>query len=192
MKGNQSELGEGLYDPRAVANLILDVIHRPVTNLALQKLLYFLHGAYLLRSKKALVTGYFEAWTYGPVHPAVYSAFKEFEGTGITSRATKKDLRTGEISEIQAPIEPELLKFTRKTIHSLEDLTAGQLVTLSHARDGPWDMVYKRSKNEHMLGLRISNEAIRDRYKNHWFSADRLEMVDEPTEDTPLTYHRFG
>ena len=192
MKPSESELGDGLYDPRAIANLILELIHKPVTNLALQKLLYFLHGSYLLRNKKSLVTGYFEAWTYGPVHPAVYTAFKQFDGNTITAKATKKDLRSGEILEVPSPADLELRQFAKKIVASLEDLSAGQLVTLSHAQGGPWDLVFKRSKSERMLGLRISNEAIRDRYKNHWFSADRLEIVDEPTEDTPLTYHRFG
>ncbi len=69
----------GAYDPRAVANLMLDEAKRcgiNISNLALQKLLYFAHGIYLTKTKRPLVSGYFEAWQYGPVHPAVYRAFK--------------------------------------------------------------------------------------------------------------------
>ena len=50
---------------RAIANLILDEgdrIERPITNLALRKLLYFAHGLFLIERKRPLVSGYFEAW----------------------------------------------------------------------------------------------------------------------------------
>jgi uncharacterized phage-associated protein len=69
---------DNAYDPRVVANAIIDRAAQegqPVTHIALQKLLYFAHGLFLLRHRKPLVSGYFEAWTYGPVHPAVYGAF---------------------------------------------------------------------------------------------------------------------
>jgi len=62
----------GPYDPRAIANLMLDEADRrgwKITNLALQKLLYFAHGIHLTKTKEPLVSGYFEAWQYGPVQP---------------------------------------------------------------------------------------------------------------------------
>lgn len=192
MTSESSALGEGIYDPRAVANLVLKVIHKPITNLTLQKLLYFLHGAYILRKKKALITGYFEAWNYGPVHPAVYNAFKEFENRPISKSALRKDLRTGELKNIEIPDDPELVSLCRKVVHSLEDMTASQLVNLSHAPGGPWHEVLRRSKREHMLGLRISNEAIRERYRYHWLGVERLNSEQELTEDAPLAYNRFG
>jgi uncharacterized phage-associated protein len=175
-----------------VANLILDVIHTPLTNLSLQKLLYFAHGAHLLREKKPLVSGYFEAWTHGPVHPAVYSSFKEFKDRPITSRAYRKDIRTGELLDFPPITDDKIITSVRKVVISLADMTAGQLVNLSHAENGPWHAVYRRSKREHMLGLRISNEMIRERYKAHWLAAEKLERVDEPTEDSPLAYYGLG
>jgi len=60
------------YDARAIANLMLDEaseMDRGVTNLALQKLLYFAHSLFLIEYKRPLVSGYFEAWKLGPVHP---------------------------------------------------------------------------------------------------------------------------
>jgi uncharacterized phage-associated protein len=62
------------YDPRGVANLMLDEAERlgvEVTHLALQKLLYFAHGLFPINCKRPLVSGCFEAWQHGPVHPAV-------------------------------------------------------------------------------------------------------------------------
>ena len=186
-----SALNEGL-DPRSVANLILALREKPTTNLELQKLLYFVHGTYLTRTKAPLVSGYFEAWTHGPVHTAAYSAFKKFGAAPISIRAVKKDLRTGKTTEVPEPDDRVVRRLIRQSIDALGDLSAGQLVTMSHARDGPWDAVFSRSKSETMLGLRISNELILERFKNHRMSACQLNEVDEPDEDTPLTYHRFG
>jgi len=58
------------FDPRSIANFMLDEADRVgvgITNLALQKLLYFAHGIFLNETKGPLVSGYFEAWQYGPV-----------------------------------------------------------------------------------------------------------------------------
>ena len=66
-------------DARAICNMMLDVAQEAnitVSNLALQKLLYFAHARHLIETKRPLVTGYFEAWQYGPDHPAAYNAFK--------------------------------------------------------------------------------------------------------------------
>ena len=65
------------YDPRVVANLILDIrdeLNLETTNLELQKLLYFSHAFSLNRFDVPLVSGFFEAWKNGPVNPAVYLA----------------------------------------------------------------------------------------------------------------------
>ena len=63
-----------------------------VTNLALQKLLYFAHSIFLIEAKRPLVSGYFEAWQYGPVHPAAYSAFKTAGSSPIDFRATGQNV----------------------------------------------------------------------------------------------------
>jgi len=96
----------GPYDPRAIANLMLDEADRSginVTNLALQKLLYFAHSIFLIESKHPLVSGYFEAWQYGPVHPTVYSAFKTAGSSPIDFRADRQDVLTGERTPLPLP-----------------------------------------------------------------------------------------
>src|SRR5260221_12006869 len=92
-------------DPRAICNLMLDEAQGriPITNLALQKLLYFAHGIYLVKTKYPLVYGYFEAWEYGPVHPTAYAAFKAAGDQSITFRAVKQHPLTGESSPIASP-----------------------------------------------------------------------------------------
>src|SRR4051794_34975608 len=87
------------HDPRTICNLILDEAHSggcTLTNLALQKLLYFAHGLHLVETTRPLVAGFFEAWQYGPVHPTAYHAFKAARAAPIQFRATLQDPFTKE------------------------------------------------------------------------------------------------
>lgn len=50
-----------------------------VTPLALQKLLYFIQGLYMVHYNKALYSEDCEAWVHGPVYEMVYDMFKSFK-----------------------------------------------------------------------------------------------------------------
>src|SRR5258707_204126 len=99
-------MNAAVYDPRGIANAMLnesDRVGQPVTHLALQKLLYFAHGLFLIEQKRPLVSGYFEAWRNGPVHPAAYEAFKTAGRKPISFRAMRRDIATGALSPIDLP-----------------------------------------------------------------------------------------
>ena len=52
---------------------------KPVSNLKLQKIMYFLNVEYLLEKKKNLITdNKFEKWSYGPVIRQVYSQYSRY------------------------------------------------------------------------------------------------------------------
>jgi uncharacterized phage-associated protein len=186
---------DNAYDPRVVANAIVRRAMNEgleVTHIALQKLLYFAHGMFLLRHRRPLVSGYFEAWTYGPVHPAVYAAFKGSGSGPIRTFALRKDLRTGELLELPELNDAAARRVINQTLNAYGDLTAGQLVRLSHARDGPWHVISKTAQSQSTIGLRISNDLIADRFQFHKLSTCSLIDAGEPSEDTPLTHYGFG
>lgn len=54
-----------------------------LSNLKLQKLLYYAQGHHLARTGKPLFRETIEAWSHGPVVPQVYRAFKEFGSADI-------------------------------------------------------------------------------------------------------------
>jgi uncharacterized phage-associated protein len=182
------------FDPRIVANYILEASERPIRQIALQKLLYFSHGLFLMRTRTPLVTGYFEAWHYGPVHPAIYASFKGFGREPITKRAEACDIRTGELRPLPKLVDKEARYVVDSTLRSYDGFTDGQLVDLSHAFGGPWDIIKKKSQNEKLVGLRIPNELIRAEFRKHKLSACTLassgEVYDD--EDAPIAYHGFG
>jgi len=73
---------------RAIADRIIDLCHEHgevITNIRLQKLLYYAQAWYLALKAKPLFADTFEAWPNGPVQPDVYAAFSRF-GTSQIER----------------------------------------------------------------------------------------------------------
>jgi uncharacterized phage-associated protein len=178
-----------MYDPRTIANLILDEGQRsgrPVTNLALQKLLYFAHALFLVERKRPLVSGFFEAWQYGPVHPTVYQCFKAAGDQPVTFRAESVDVMTGERTALLPPFETDVVQHVVRVMAFYGRLTPGRLVDISHAKGAPWDFVVDKARNSVALGLRISDDIILDRFKFHKVSVAEVPKSGEPGEDTPL------
>lgn len=177
------------YDPRGVANLMLDEAERigvGITNLALQKLLYFAHGIHLNETKQPLVTGYFEAWQYGPVHPTAYKAFKAAGGDVISFRAHGQDPLSGAPKPISQPDSPMVRRLLQQVLNSYGKLSAGRLVDLSHAKNSPWDFVVDKGRTSVAFGLRISDDIILERFKFHKVPIGSAPLAGEPSEDTPF------
>lgn len=76
-----------LQNPFAVANFIIDIAiekDKPVTNLKLQKIMFFLQGYCLSKYRVPLIDGSFSKWRYGPVEEEVYIEFKNNGSFPIT------------------------------------------------------------------------------------------------------------
>lgn len=185
----QSGFNGGMYDPRAIANLILDEgsrTGRPVTNLALQKLLYFAHAIFLAERKEPLISGYFEAWQYGPVHPTVYQSFKSAGDQPITFKAKAMNVVTGQQTEIPPLSDRVVILLIQRVMTFYGGLTPGRLVDISHAKDAPWHFVVENAKGVVTLCLRIPNNVIIERFKYHKVSVAEVPKVGEPSDDSPI------
>jgi len=86
------------FDVRAVANFVLDVTTRrgrSITNMHINRIVYFLHADFLVKFNEPLVSARIEAWEHGPVFRELYSEFKKFDDQAITTRAVALDRVTG-------------------------------------------------------------------------------------------------
>jgi uncharacterized phage-associated protein len=181
-------IDDGPYDPRAIANLLLDVASeygRPLSNLALQKLLYFAHALFLIEVKRPLLKGYFEAWQYGPVHPGVYQAFKAAGERSIDFRAVRTDPSTGHQSEIAVPCSRAVRDLLSRIVMSYGRMTPGRLVDIAHAKNAPWHHMVNKDKTSQLFGLRIPDSVIAERFKHHKIAVALFPAAGEPSEDTP-------
>ena len=178
------------YDARAIANLILDEAEqskRSVTNLALQKLLYFAHALFLIEYKCPLVSGYFEAWKLGPVHPGAYQAFKSAADRPIEFRACRVNVLSGVREAIPLPTDVEVVAHVKRVMASYGRLTPGRLVDIAHAKGAPWDAIVAKGTTGVAVGLRIPDDVIIARFKYHKVAVGVTPSNGEPGENTPFT-----
>lgn len=154
------------YDPRYIANLILDRAGErkvELTNAEVNKIIYFLHAIYLAEFARPLIDAKIEAWDYGPVVREVYSEFKSFGARPISSRAQKLDINILKRVDVYEEMTSPDLEFLLPLIDRFSKFGAGRLISMSHEKGGPWDIVYNRSGRVNP-GMEISNKIIRDYY----------------------------
>ena len=106
-----------------------------LTNLKLNKLVYYAQVESLRQSNTVLFDDAVEAWQYGPVVPDVYRTFKQFGRAPIMS----------------APLTPHLKGYAIAIVRYVADtygaMTAFDLVSLSHRPGGAWNRVYDPNKD---------------------------------------------
>ena len=103
-----------------------------VSNLRLQKLLYFVQANFLVEAGKPCFDDEIEAWGLGPVVPAVYHQYKKFGSSIIQGRDWKNGGAL--VSDCDKPLIDEIVEY-------LLDYSTSQLVKITHARS-PWKNVY--------------------------------------------------
>jgi uncharacterized phage-associated protein len=154
------------YDGRAVANYVLDVCAErgtPLTNLSLQKIVFFCHAWCLGRLKKPLIRHEFEAWEYGPVLPYLYRDFSGFGAEPITSRAVGINPSTGSKEIVRANFEADITPLLDEVVAFYGRRTSSELVRLSHVPGGPWFNVWNHGADLNP-GMRIKNVDIESFY----------------------------
>lgn len=133
------------YDGRAVANFILDSCQqqqRGVTNLALQKIVYFCHAWSLTAFERPLIRHNFEAWQHGPVLQYLYREFKVFDSRPITARATRIDPASGKKVVVTYDFDDATRHLLVPVIEFYSRLSPFDLVDMTHAPGGPWHKVW--------------------------------------------------
>lgn len=125
-----------------------------ITNLRLQKLLYFVQAYYLCftSEKEPCFKDEIEAWDFGPVVPAVYREFKIY-GSGSIPKINyyiSFDSQDEWNAKREQLDENKIPKDDRDIIASVVDqfssYSTTDLVSLTH-RQQPWKNAYARSIN---------------------------------------------
>ncbi|EIY3538188.1 DUF4065 domain-containing protein [Campylobacter jejuni] len=104
-------------------------INNPISNLQLQKILYFIDIYYLIRTNKRLIEDEnFKAWDYGPVIENVYKKYSFFASNPI-------NIYQNFTEEFNENIKGELYGY----IDKLSKMYPSVLVEKSHELGSPWD-----------------------------------------------------
>jgi uncharacterized phage-associated protein len=154
-----------MVDARIVANFVLDRADdagKQITNLDLQKIVYFLHGHYLCRHHEPLVDSEFEAWTYGPVHRAIYDSFKIYNDSPIGGRATAFNPLTRQRKELPPLSDQKIISLIDETLSKYLDMTTYSLVQLTHNDGTPWSRTVSDAESYVNIGMKISDALIQE------------------------------
>lgn len=117
-----------------IAEYVIDRRYRhdkPISNLQLQEILYFLQVIHASATGKLLFADPFEAWPYGPIIRDVYVKFSDEGGFPI-----KRKFDT----EIDDSIRP----FLDAGVDILAEKAPWDQIRISHAKKSPWDTIYNR------------------------------------------------
>ena len=102
-----------------------------MTNLRLNKLLYFAQAGSISSLGYTLIEEDFEAWDLGPVVKSVYKTFKEYGRNGIVNQSFDRQALT---KEEQLYLLDVLRKYSA--------MSTSSLVNKSHEKGAPWYEVY--------------------------------------------------
>ncbi|TAF08655.1 MAG: DUF4065 domain-containing protein [Nostocales cyanobacterium] len=125
-----------------------------ISNLKLQKLLYYAQGFHLALYDEPLFPESIEAWTYGPVVPQVYRAYKKYDSGAIP-----------------IPEDIDFSKYDQQSRELLDEVysvygqfSAWKLLSLIHEEE-PW-------KNSREGNSVISHQVMKNHFKTQLVNVD--------------------
>lgn len=155
------------HDPRAIANYLLDYAASRscgVTVMTLIKVIYFAHGWRLVQAGQPLSREGFEAWQHGPVIRSVWECFKGQAESPIDSRATRFDPVTQVREVVTYEFTREEADLLEATFNAYGSQHAFELSKITHEKGSPWDRVWNAPRDTINLGMRISDNLIREHF----------------------------
>lgn len=140
-----------------------------ISNLQLQKLMYYAQAWHLAKFKTRLINRDFEAWVHGPVIPDVYHYYKNNGWMAIV----RKDLDQQKINEFESELDAKQLELLNAVVEEYFVLPAFQLEKMTHSED-PWLIARGDLPKDAISSKVISNEDI-IKYYGKFLIADGQE-----------------
>jgi uncharacterized phage-associated protein len=141
------------YDANDIAKYVINYYqqqHNSISNLKLQKVLYYIQGNFLCKYDKPCFNNTIEAWKHGPVVPDVY-----FEYNGYTN---------GPILSVKSSniiLEQDHKEIIDTVLEKCKNSSAWDLVAQTH-QESPWLKSYISG----VPNIEITNTLIRDYFKS--------------------------
>ena len=141
-----------------IANFFIDLANNDpddcMTNLRLNKLLYFAQSWCLVKLNRPLFEEDVQAWKYGPVIPSVYKKLKKYGRERIKNTVGNysADIFSSDELEILIEVANIYCKFSSPA-----------LVDLTHKIGSPWQQIYCKNKSNQI----ISKESLKNYFSKN-------------------------
>ena len=110
----------------------------PISNLQLQKILYYIQKDFLQRNEMAFPDD-IEAWQFGPVVPNVYYYYCGYGAMLISISNDKFEISLSDMPYINDIVEKK------------RELDPWDMVAETHKEDGAWARIYKDGSGNHCV-----------------------------------------
>lgn len=144
-----------------------------ITNMKINKLLYYIQGHYIAKYNKPLFLEPIEAWMFGPVIPHIYGEFFNFVNNPIPNNYICEGKTGNEINQ-------ETQEFIKKTLNNYINLSSYNLSVNTH-NEQPWKITYnprKKWKNNIITHQLLKEFFAKEQKKeNNFFQNDKIERV---------------
>lgn len=145
-----------------------------MTNMKLNKLMFFAQAASMQRFGKPLFDTPIEAWDYGPVVRDVYRTFKGYQRDAISKVARPFDWKS---------IDPDTLNLLCDVYRTYaRDYSAIGLMRMTHRPGTPWAESYEKGRSNV-----IPNRLIREWVEEHPMPIDEPRFAAGMVPDVKLT-----
>ena len=149
---------KGKYNAIVIANWFLNENRKQmyfedsefITNLKLQKLLYYAQGCYYVSKDESLIKEDFLAWEHGPVIRNVYDRFKKFGSNGINYEDDYKE-----------EIDEETTNILKNVYSNYGQYTAWKLRDMTH-NEAPW----KQTKRNDVISKQLIKNYFKEKIKD--------------------------
>lgn len=143
------EGGNRMYSALDIAKFIIDKCTQerlPISNLQLQKILYYVQREFLQQGTKAF-SEEIEAWQFGPVVPEVYKQYCGFGAMPIRMR-------------YMIDIKQDYTMIINPIVEKKRLLNPWDMVSDTHCKGKAWDLIYRDGLGDHQV---IPQQLIKSR-----------------------------
>lgn len=164
------------YRAETIANHFIEMAEKKgesLTQMKLQKLVFYAHGWHLAIRDKPLIDESIEAWRYGPVIRSLYNSFKHFRNDPV-SVVSNADFDcfddNGHVPSIDETgnLDHMFTKLLLEAIwNKLGGLDAIQLSNLTHKPGTPWSDTVAKYSGQLPRGIDIDDDLIKKYFKEH-------------------------
>ena len=159
---NSDQIANWFIVRHSVDCLCLGKIKEPITNMKLNKLMYFAQGTYLALYDERLFNDLFYAFELGPISNEIRKKYPEKYISELNDYISDK--KAIQLVKNYYPILSD--EKAEEALHFTWDefgyYTASELVTISCDKDGPWAKVYKKGK----CWIPINDDDIKEYFKD--------------------------
>ena len=137
-----------------------------ISNLKLQKLLYYVQAWHLAVFESPLFPERFQAWVHGPVVPDVYRRFNGYKWRNIDAEVERPELGAGTIA------------FVEEVLDEYGPMDARHLEYLTH-REDPWIEARGGLAVDEPCTAVLSEETMRSFYRSRLTEAEIMALVED-------------